>query len=48
MIPVSADREFTVTYTLNGYLPRTVPWSRASQSRRGRNLRSAARCRPWI
>jgi hypothetical protein len=25
MIPVSADREFTVTYTLNGYLPRTVP-----------------------
>jgi hypothetical protein len=25
MIPVAADREFTVTYTLNGYLPRTVP-----------------------
>ena len=25
MIPVPADREFTVTYTLNGYLPRTVP-----------------------
>jgi len=25
MIPVAADREFTVTYTLNGYVPRTVP-----------------------
>lgn len=25
MVPVPADREFTVTYTLNGYLPRTVP-----------------------
>jgi hypothetical protein len=25
MIPVPADREFTVTYTLNGYLPQTIP-----------------------
>jgi hypothetical protein len=25
MIPVPGDREFTVTYSLNGYLPRTVP-----------------------
>ena len=25
MIPVAADREFTVSYVLNGYLPRTVP-----------------------
>jgi hypothetical protein len=24
MIPVAADREFTVTYTLNGYMPQTV------------------------
>ena len=25
MVPVPSDREFTVTYSLNGYLPRTVP-----------------------
>ena len=25
MIPVPADREFTVTYTLNGYLSQTIP-----------------------
>ena len=25
MIPVAADREFTVSYSLNGYLPQVVP-----------------------
>ena len=25
MIPVAADREFTVSYALNGYLPQVVP-----------------------
>ena len=24
MIPVNADREFTVTYSLNGYLPQSI------------------------
>src|ERR1051325_11989352 len=25
MIPVPADRSFTVTYSLNGYLPQSIP-----------------------
>jgi len=29
MIPVPADREFSVSYTLNGYLPQTVAVTRA-------------------
>ena len=44
MVPVAADREFTVSYSLNGYLPQVIAVRRACRSRSSSRSRPAARC----